>query len=384
MTVANSLNKMIYADNAATTKMDEEAFNLMMELQKKYFANPSSSYKIARPLKKILNESREKIAACINAEPNEIIFTSGGTESNNWAIKNFILANLNEHPNIITSAIEHKSVLNSCLAMKKYCGCRIIKLPVDATGMVSYSELEKKLNRKMQLISIMLANNEVGTIQPIKKLAEITHAAGKIFHTDAVQAIGHIPIDVKKLGVDMLSASAHKFNGSKGIGFLYAKTNLTIFPYIDGGGQEFEMRGGTENVPAISAMAFALEKNCQAIKKTGEKVSNISKILIERLRNNGIEFIVNGSENRLPGHLSLSFRNIDGETLMNRLDLNNIYVSTGSACNSKVVKISPVLQALKIPKDYIRGTIRITFGKENTSTDAENIAKNLLEILKKY
>ena len=226
MTVANSLNKTIYADNAAATKMDEGAFNLMMELQKKYFANPSSAYKIARPLKKILNESREKIAACINAEPDEIIFTSGGTESNNWAIKNFILSNLNEKPNIITSAIEHKSVVNSCLAMKRYFGCRIIKLPTDTAGTVNVAELEKKLNHKMQIISIMLANNEVGTIQPIKALAETAHAAGKIFHTDAVQAVGHIPIDVKFLNVDMLSASAHKFNGSKGTGFLYAKKNL--------------------------------------------------------------------------------------------------------------------------------------------------------------
>lgn len=384
MTAANSLNKIIYADNAATTKMDEGAFNLMMELQKKYFANPSSGYKIARPLKKILNESREKIAACINAEPNEIIFTSGGTESNNWAIKNFILVNLNEKPNIVTSAIEHKSVVNSCLAMKRYFGCRIIKLSTDTTGTVNVAELEKKLNHKMQIISIMLANNEIGTIQPIKKLAEMAHAAGKIFHTDAVQAVGHIPINVKILGVDMLSASAHKFNGSKGIGFLYAKKNLPLFPYIDGGGQEFEMRGGTENIPAIAAMAFALEKNCKEMQKNTEKVSNISKILIERLRNNSLDFIVNGGENRLPGHLSLSFRNTEGETLMHRLDLKNIYVSTGSACNSKVVKISPVLQALKIPKEYIRGTIRITFGKENISEDAEIIAKNILEILKNF
>lgn len=378
MTVANSLNRIIYADNAATTQIDEDALNLMIELQKNFFANPSSSYKISRPLKKILNESREKIATCINAEPNEIFFTSGGTESNNWAIKNFVISNFSENPNIITSAIEHKSVLNSCLAMKKFFGTKIIKLPVNNFGEVNPVDLQKKLTWRRQIISIMLANNEVGTIQPIKNLAEISHEREKIFHTDAVQAVGHIPIDVKDSGIDMMSASAHKFNGSKGIGFLYAKK---IFPYIDGGGQEFGMRGGTENIPAIAAMALALENNCREMKKNIEKVSAVSKILIERLKNNNVDFIINGGENRLPGHLSLSFKNCDGETLMNRLDLKNIFVSTGSACNSQVVKISPTLRALKIPKDYIQGTIRITFGKKNIPDDAEDIAKNLLNIL---
>ena len=381
MTVANYLNKIIYADNAATTKMDEDALNLMIELQKKFFGNPSSSYKISRPLKKILNESREKIAACINAEPSEIYFTSGGTESNNWAIKNFVLAHLNEKPNIITSPIEHKSVLNSCLTMKLFCGCKITKLPVDKSGLINPDDLEKKITRRAQIISIMTANNEVGTIQPIKKLAEIAHERGKIFHTDAVQAVGHIPIDVKNLGVDMLSASAHKFNGAKGTGFLYAKKNIQLFPYIDGGGQEMNMRGGTENVPAIAAMALALEKNCREMEKISEKVSDISKILIRRLREKNIDFILNGGENRLPGHLSLSFKNRDGENLMHRLDLKNICVSTGSACNSEKIKISPTLRALKIPDDYIRGTIRITFGKENIPEDAEIIADSLQKIL---
>lgn len=371
---------MIYADNAATTQIDEDALNLMIELQKKYFANPSSSYKISRPLKKILSESREKIAACINAEPSEIFFTSGGTESNNQAIKNFVFSRLNEKPSIITSAIEHKSVLNSCLAMKNFFGTKIIKLPVNDFGEVNFDDLRKKIAKRRQIISIMLANNEVGTIQPIKKLAEISHERAKIFHTDAVQAVGHIPIDVKNLGVDMLSASAHKFNGPNGTGFLYAEKNLKIFPYLDGGGQESGMRAGTENVPAIAAMALALEKNCREMKENEKKLSTVSKILIDRLKSNNADFIVNGGENRLPGHLSLSFKNFDGEVLMNRLDLKNIYVSTGSACNSKTQIISHVLKALKIPKDYIRGTIRITFGKNNSPEDAENIAKNLLEI----
>ena len=375
------MDKIIYADNAATTKIDDDALNLMIDLQKNFFANPSSAYKISRPLKKILEESREKIAACINAKPNEIFFTSGGTESNNWAIKNYVLAYLKDRPDMITSSIEHKSVLNSCNDMKLFCGCEVIKLPVDEKGFVNPDDLEKEITGHRQIISVMLANNEIGTIQPIKKLSEISHEHGKIFHTDAVQAVGHIPIDVKNLGVDMLSASAHKFNGPKGIGFLYAATK--IFPYINGGGQEMNMRGGTENFPAIAAMALALEKNSRDIMENSKKISDCSKILLDCLKENNIDFILNGGENRLPGSLSLSFKNFDGEMIMHRLDLKNICVSTGSACNAGQKNISHVLKAVKIPDEYVRGTIRITFGKENTFEDAKNIGENLINILKK-
>ncbi len=376
MTVASSSSRIIYADNAATTKLDDEALALMFDLQKNFFANPSAAYKLSRPLKKILREAREKIAACINAAPHEIIFTSGGTESDNWAIKSSVLANLSERPNIITSAIEHKAVLNSCAAMANL-GCSVTILPVDNAGAVKPVDLQEKILPQTKIISVMLANNEVGTIQPIKRLADIAHAAGKIFHTDAVQAVGHIPVDVKALGADMLSASAHKFNAPKGVGFLYLREGLKLAPYIDGGGQEFSRRAGTENLPAIAAMALALEKNCRLMNATAEKLSACTKTLLDCLRGNDIDFIVNGGENRLPGHLSLSFRNGEGETLMHRLDLKNICVSTGSACDSRQVKISHVLQALNVPEAYIRGTIRITFGKENSREDAEIIGKHL-------
>ena len=366
MTVVNSSSKIIYADNAATTKIDDDALALMLELQRNFFANPSSAYKLSRPLKKILKESREKIAASINAEPQEIIFTSGGTESDNWAIKSAVLAHLNEHTNIITSAIEHKAILNSCAAMEKL-GCTVTILPVDKCGAVNLVDLQEKILPQTKIISVMLANNEVGTIQPIKSLAEIAHAAEKIFHTDAVQAVGHIPVDVKLLGVDMLSASAHKFNGPKGIGFLYVRDGLKLLPYIDGGGQEFLKRAGTENVPAIAAMALAIEKNYRDMKRNAEKLSDVSKILLDCL--NGFDFILNGGKNRLPGHLSLSFKNCEGEALMHRLDLKNICVATGSACNSQ--QISHVLRALEVSEDYINGTISITFGKENSHDDAE-------------
>ena len=380
MTVASSLNKIIYVDNAATTKLDDDALALMIDLQKNFFANSSAAYKLSRPLKKILRESREKIAACINAEPQEIIFTSGGTESDNWAIKSAVLAHLSERQNIITSAIEHKAILNSCAAMEKL-GCTVTKLPVDKFGKVNPADLQRKILPQTEIISVMFANNEVGTIQPIKLLAEVAHAAGKIFHTDAVQAVGHIPVDVKFLGADMLSASAHKFNAPKGIGFLYIRDGLKLSPYIDGGGQEFSKRAGTENVPAIAAMALALEKNCRDMNQTAEKISVCAKILLDCLRAGDADFIVNGGENRLPGHLSLSFKNCEGETLLNRLDLKNICVATGSACNSQQTKISHVLQALKVPQDYIRGTIRITFGKENSFDDAKTIGNHLIKVL---
>lgn len=380
MTVANSSSKIIYADNAATTKIDDDALALMIDLQKNFFANPSSAYRLARPLKKILRESREKIAACINAEPHEIIFTSGGTESDNHAIKSAVLAHLSERPNIITSAVEHKAVLKSCAAMENLGGTVTI-LPVDKFGTVNPADLQEKILPQTKVISVMTANNEVGTIQPIKLLAEIAHAAGKIFHTDAVQAVGHIPVDVKFLGADMLSASAHKFNGPKGSGFLYVRDGMKILPYIDGGTQEFSRRAGTENIPAIAAMALALEKNCRDMNLNAEKISACTKILLDCLQNDGVDFILNGGENRLPGHLSLSFKGCDGETLLHRLDLKNICVSTGSACNSRQTKISHVLQALEIPEDYIHGTIRITFGRENSRDDVKIIGDNLLKII---
>ena len=380
MTVANSLNKIIYVDNAATTKIDDDALALMFALQKNFFANPSAAYKLSRPLKKILKESREKIASCINAEPQEIIFTSGGTESDNWAIKSAVLAHLSERPNIITSAVEHKAILNSCAAMENL-GCSITKLPVDKIGVVNPADLQERILPQTKIISVMLANNEVGTIQPVKSLAEIAHATEIIFHTDAVQAVGHIPVDVKLLRIDILSASAHKFNGPKGIGFLYVRDGLKLLPHIDGGGQEFSRRAGTENVPAIAAMALALEKNLLNMERNTVRVKTCADELLTYLRAKEIDFILNGGENRLPGHLSLSFKNCDGESLMHRLDLKNICVATGSACNSQQTKISHVLQALKIPQDYIRGTIRITFGKENSHDDAKTIGNNLVKIL---
>ena len=241
--------------------------------------------------------------------------------------------------------------------------------------------LRKNISSRTKLISIMFANNEVGTIQPIENIAALCHEHGKIFHTDAVQAVGHIPIDVKAMGVDMLSASAHKFNGAKCTRFLYARKNFNLTSFIDGGGQEFFKRAGTENLPAIAAMALALKKNCIDMKKISAQVTECANFLVKSLKEKNIDFIINGGENRLPGHLSLSFKNFEGEMILQRLDLKNIFVSTGSACNSNNVEISHVLKAMNLPIEYALGTIRITL-KNKTLNDAKKISYTLIQIIK--
>ena len=366
----------IYADNAATTKLDAEAFEAMKPWLLDEYANASQSYSFSRKPKVALNQARELIAACINAEPQEIFFTSGGTESDNWAIKSSALANLNERPNIITSAIEHKAVLNSCAAMKNL-GCTVTILPVDNFGTVNPADLQEKIFPQTKIISIMLANNEVGTIQSIKTLADIAHASGKIFHTDAVQAVGHIPVDVKLLGADMLSASAHKFNGPKGIGFLYVRDGLKLLPYIDGGSQEFSRRAGTENIASIVGMAVALKKNIDALDKNREHVKNLERLFMRELERNHIPHTRNGSEHALPGLISLSFDGFDGEAILHRLDLMGISISTGSACDSKKIHVSHVLKALHLSESRAKGTIRISLGKDNTSEDVHAIVAAL-------
>lgn len=370
----------IYADHAATTQLDLDAFEEMRTFLLNEYGNASQPYSFSRSAKGALKSARVMIAKCINAEPEEIYFTSGGTESDNWAIKTTLLDG-DKKRDIITSQIEHHAILHACHAIE-HKGCHVEYLPVDAWGVVQLLDIKKHINDKVKLVSIMYANNEIGTIQPIKELCSVAHSKGALFHTDAVQAVGHIPIDVKELGVDMLSASAHKFNGPKGIGFLYIKKETPISPYIDGGAQEFGMRAGTENVASIAAMAVALKKNC---KKMGSNIAHLKKledILVRELQRYELDFRCNGSNYRIPGNLSLSFRNADGEMLLHRLDLMGIYVSTGSACDSKNTQISHVLEAISVPQEYVVGTIRISLGAENTEEEVKYIAKALCKILK--
>lgn len=374
------MKSYIYADNAATTRLDQDALIAMLPWLQDEYGNASQPYSFARKPKKALEDARVTIAACIGAEPEEIYFTSGGTESDNWAIKGFL--QYDDQRATITSKIEHYAVLHACESIERL-GFPVAYLPVNSKGIVMPEILEKIISNKAKLVSVMLVNNEIGTIEPVKELAAIAHTHGALFHTDAVQAVGHIPIDVNALGVDMLSASAHKFNGPKGIGFLYIRKGIPISPFADGGAQERGMRAGTENVAAIVGMAAALRKNCEQIFETEHKLRAMEQIFLETMRQSDVDFILNGSENRIPGNINISIRGGNGEMLLHRLDLKRISISTGSACDSVNTQISHVIRAIGVPEEYAEGTIRISFGRDNQVGDANAIAEVIISILRK-
>jgi len=369
----------IYADHAATTKLDIAAFEAMKPYLMEEFGNASQLYSFSRAPKKALKEARESIAECIGAAPEEIFFTSGGTESDNWAIKGSAFLGA-EHRATITSAFEHHAVLHSCEAIERL-GFPVVYLKPNSSGIITPDRLREIITDRTLLVSIMYANNEIGTIQPIKELAEIAHLHGAIFHTDAVQAVGHVALNVHELGVDMLSASAHKFNGPKGVGFLYIKRGTKISPFADGGAQEGKLRAGTENVAGIVGMAEALKISYTKLDERKAHLEHLEKILIESLTRDGFDFRMNGGTQHVPGNISLSFRNADGETLLHRLDLMGICVSTGSACNSESTELSHVLKAIDLPLDYAYGTIRISLGYENTTEEVIAIVDSLRKIL---
>ncbi len=374
------MKHFIYADNAATTKLDIDAFEAMKPYLLEDYGNASQPYALARKPKKALAEARTVIAECIGALPEEIYFTSGGTESDNWAIKG-IVQPTKKHL-IITSQIEHHAVLNTCSTLECF-GYPVIYLPVNAGGSVISEVLEESISQQTRLVSVMLVNNEIGTIEPIKELATVAHAHAALFHTDAVQAVGHIPIDVNELSVDMLSASAHKFNGPKGIGFLYVRKGTPLSPYANGGAQEHGMRAGTENVASIVGMATALKKNCDELQQTTEKLHAMEDDFLDTLHEADIDFIKNGAEKRVPGNISISIRGASGEMLLHRLDLNGISISTGSACDSVNTHVSHVIQAIGVPQEYAEGTIRVSFGRNNKVEDAAEVAKAIVRILRK-
>lgn len=372
---------MIYADNAATTKLDRDAFEAMKTYLTTEYGNASQPYSFAKSAKEALKRSREIVAACIGAEPEEIYFTSGGTESDNWAIKS-VLYLKERTKRVVTSQIEHHAVLNACRSLEEF-GISTDFLPVDRDGLLFPETLDRALKEDTALVSVMLANNEIGTIEPIRELSGIAHKHKTIFHTDAVQAVGHLPVDVKKLEVDMLSASAHKFNGMKGSGFLYIRRGVEIHPYSDGGAQEHGQRAGTENIASIVAMATALKKNCDRMENSTAQLRNLENTLLNRLSQGGLDYVRNGSSNHLPGNINISIREADGEMLLHRLDLKGICISTGSACDSVNTQVSHVIKAICVPSPYAEGTIRITFGVENTEKEAATIAEAIMYILKR-
>ena len=368
----------IYADNAATTKLAPEALEAMMPFLTEEYGNPSSLHSFSRSAKKALADARSVIAECIGASPEEIFFTSGGTESDNWAIKGFTPLG-----KVIASRIEHHAVMNSLAYYDHFQHGPGKLLAVDNHGLVSFKSLENALSHRVSLVSVMLANNEIGTIEPIRELAKMTHEYGAAFHTDAVQAVGHIPVNVGELGVDLLSASAHKFHGPKGIGFLYCKSEIPLERFLDGGQQESEMRAGTENVAAIVGMATALRLCCERMSEVTAGLSEMTDCFKKTIDASIPEAVFNGDpEHRLPGHISLSIPGISGEALMHVLDLKGVAVSTGAACDSRSTKISDVLKAIKLPLKLAKGTVRITFGAYNSVDQAQYIADKIVEYCK--
>lgn len=369
----------IYADHAATTKLDNNAFEAMKPFLTNEFGNVSQMYSFTRKSKNALKEAREVIAKCIGAEPEEIFFTSGGTESDNWAIKGSAFSDEKKMPTI-TSSFEHHAIFQSCHMIEKL-GYPVIYLNPDKHGIINPEQLKERIAVNPRLVSIMFANNEIGTIQPIRELAAVAHNNGALFHTDAVQAVGHVPINVKEIDVDMLSASAHKFNGPKGVGFLYIKNNVQLTPFLDGGLQECGMRAGTENVAGIIGMATALKINCVEMSYRMQHIQYLENLLLNSLKQSKLDFRMNGGLAHIPGNLSLSFKNADAEALFHRLDLMGIYVSTGAACNSTSKELSHVLKAIQLPEDYAFGTIRISLGYENTEDEIIIIANAIRKIL---
>ena len=364
---------MIYFDNAATTAMSKAALDALMDISANQYGNPSAVYGFGRKAKKVLDEAREIIAASIGADPEEIFFTSCGTESDNWVV-NQIGTKFNR---IITSAIEHHAVLFPAENCHES-GIALDILPVDDNCLVSESALQTVLGDRPALVSVMMQNNETGAIQNIKQMADLVHSCNKesVFHTDAVQAVGHINIDVHEMGIDMLSASAHKFNGPKGVGFLYISKSCNIDPFDLGGGQEKGMRSGTENVAGIYAMAKALEDNIKSMSGTHEHILRLESLLLSELRNENIGFEINGdTEHRATGILNLAIKGMDGEGLLNMLDMHGICISIGSACNSKSQDRSHVLKAMGLSDDRIDSSVRISIGRYNTEDDVTELVK---------
>ena len=371
----------IYFDNAATTKLDKEVLEEMMPYLTENYGNASSIYKLGRESRKAVETSRERIAKVLNCEPDEIYFTAGGSESDNTAIKGIARANKNKGNHIITSKIEHPAVLETCKALEKE-GFEISYISVDENGIVNLEELKNFIKPTTILITIMFANNEIGTIQPIEEIGEIAKENNIYFHTDAVQAIGSMKIDVQKLNIDSLSLSGHKFYGPKGIGALYVKKGVKFEKFISGGHQERNKRAGTENVAGIVGIGKAIELTYNNLDKHNKKIKELRDYYVEQVKEKIPYIKINGDmEKRLPGNSNISFRFIEGEGLLLNLDLKGICASSGSACTSGSLDPSHVLLAIGLPHEIAHGSLRITIGKYNTKEEVDYLVKNLVEIV---
>ena len=377
------MKKTIYLDNAATTKTRPEVVEAMLPYFTEYYGNPSSVYEFATPSKKAIAEARETIAKSLGAKTNEIYFTAGGSESDNWAIKATAEAYEFKGKHIITSKIEHHAVLHTCEYLEKR-GFEITYLDVDENGTVKLDELKKAIRPDTILISIMFANNEIGTIQPIKEIGEIAKEHGIIFHTDAVQAYAHVPINVDEYHIDMLSVSGHKFNGPKGIGFLYIRTGLKLRSFIHGGSQERKRRGGTENVPGIVGMGKAVEIAMANLAERTAYEVELRDYLINRVLSEVPYVRLNGHRtNRLPNNANFAFQFIEGESLLIMLDMQGICGSSGSACTSGSLDPSHVLLAIGLPHEIAHGSLRLTLSEETTKEDIDFTVDEIKKIVEK-
>lgn len=376
------MKKMIYLDNAATTKTAPEVVEAMLPYFSEYYGNPSSIYELAGAGKKAITEAREKIAGVIGAKSNEIYFTAGGSESDNWALKAAFEAYKDKGNHIITTKIEHHAILHTCEYLEKQRGARITYLDVDENGLIDMQQLQRAITPQTILISVMFANNEIGTIQPVKEIGQIAREHGILFHTDAVQAFTQVPIDVDECYIDMLSASGHKIRGPKGIGFLYIRKGVKIRSFVHGGAQERKRRAGTENVPGIVGYGVAAQRAAETMTERMVKETELRDYLIHRITTEISYTRVNGDlVKRLPNNANFSFRFIEGESLLIMLDMDGICASSGSACTSGSLDPSHVLLAIGLPHEIAHGSLRLTLSEETTKEEIDFVVERIKKIV---
>lgn len=374
--------RLIYLDNAATTKTHPDVVSAMLPYFSDSFGNPSSLYDLAATSRTAVEEARGKVAAAIGAGVDEIYFTSGGTESDNWAIRGVATAHAKKGRHIITSQIEHHAVLHTCEALEKE-GYEVTYLPVDEYGQVSVADVLAAIRDDTILITIMLANNEIGTIQPIARIGEIARSKKIAFHTDAVQAVGHIPVDVNSLNVDLLSLSAHKFRGPKGIGALYIRKGTRIAPFMHGGAQERRRRAGTENVPGIVGLGAAMYRAVALMPEKTERILKLREKLVSGLSNIPASRLNGHPDERLPNNVNFIFEYIEGESILLLLNAHGIAASTGSACTSASLDPSHVLLACGIPHEVAHGSLRLTLGEETTEEEIEYVLETVPKVVQR-
>lgn len=373
----------IYMDNAATTRVTEPVFEAMKPYFCEKFGNPMSVHSFGRESRRAVEEARRQVAAALNADSREIYFTGCGTESDNWALRGAAYAKGNTRRTLVTTTIEHHAILHTAEQLEKE-GFKVVYVPVDEFGVVKLDEMERAITEDVFLVSVMTANNEIGTIQPIEEIARMAHAKGALFHTDAVQAIGSVKIDVKAMGIDLLSLSGHKFHAPKGVGALYMKNSVHIERLIRGGAQERTQRAGTENLASIVGLGKAIELATADIDAHNAKLTGMRDHMISEILARIPETRLNGdATRRLPGNVNVSVRYIEGESLLLSLDLKGIAASSGSACTSGALDPSHVLLAIGLPHEIAHGSLRLTMNEENTMEEVDTVVKALVEIVKR-